>query len=67
MFGFDINPLAVLISKVKFTKISPDIVEQEIYNLRNNVFEFLKMEIIFLKYKYLYKNIDYLGIHKEVV
>jgi 16S rRNA G966 N2-methylase RsmD len=44
MFGFDINPLAVLISRVKFTKISKDRLEKERTIFRNNVFEFLKNE-----------------------
>jgi 16S rRNA G966 N2-methylase RsmD len=44
MHGFDINPLAILISKAKFTKISLfDFLEtRQIF--RNNVFEFLKNE-----------------------
>jgi 16S rRNA G966 N2-methylase RsmD len=44
MHGFDINPLAILISKAKFTKISlPDFSEtRQVF--RNNVFEFLKNE-----------------------
>jgi 16S rRNA G966 N2-methylase RsmD len=44
MHGFDINPLAILISKAKFTKISlSDFLEtRQIF--RNNVFEFLKNE-----------------------
>ena len=44
MKGYDINPLAVLISKVKFTKIEPNILDKEIIKLRNAVFEFLKQE-----------------------
>jgi 16S rRNA G966 N2-methylase RsmD len=44
MYGFDLNPLAVLISKVKFTKLSVEelIIAQTI--LRKQVFEFLKNE-----------------------
>jgi hypothetical protein len=44
MYGFDINPLAVLISQAKFTKINLDnalIIRQE---LRDSVFEFIKKE-----------------------
>ena len=66
MFGFDINPLAVLISKVKFTKILPEILEKETIVLRNNVFEFLKSENNFSKIKIPnIKNIDY-WFSKEV-
>ncbi len=44
MSGFDINPLAVLISKVKFTKLSVnDLVDAKTI-FRNSVFEFLKEE-----------------------
>jgi 16S rRNA G966 N2-methylase RsmD len=44
MYGFDINPLAVLISNVKFTKVSiNDLVEmRKIF--RNNLYKFLKNE-----------------------
>jgi len=66
MLGFDINPLAVLISKVKFTKILPEILEKESIILRNNVFEFLKNENNFSKIKIpKIKNIDY-WFSKEV-
>jgi 16S rRNA G966 N2-methylase RsmD len=44
MYGFDINPLAVLISKVKFTKISIDETLEARKVFRNNVFDFLKNE-----------------------
>ena len=44
MYGFDINPLAVLISKVKFTKIPVNDLAEAKRTLRNNVFEFLKEE-----------------------
>ncbi|OAV65328.1 hypothetical protein Barb4_03453 [Bacteroidales bacterium Barb4] len=44
MYGFDINPLAILISKVKFTKISHDAIAKTKQELRENVFEFLKDE-----------------------
>ncbi|KAA6319621.1 hypothetical protein EZS27_030506, partial [termite gut metagenome] len=44
MHGFDINPLAVLISKVKFTKISINELVEIRQIFRNNVFELLKNE-----------------------
>jgi hypothetical protein len=42
MYGFDINPLAILISKVKFTKIAIDKLNETYKIFRNNLFEFLK-------------------------
>jgi len=44
MHGFDINPLAVLISKVKFTKISIKELADAKVVFRKNVYEFLKVE-----------------------
>jgi 16S rRNA G966 N2-methylase RsmD len=44
MSGFDINPLAVLISKVKYTVLNDDEVSQSRQNFRNKVFELLKDE-----------------------
>ena len=44
MYGFDINPLAVLISKVKFTKISKERILKAKSTLRNTIFEFIKNE-----------------------
>jgi 16S rRNA G966 N2-methylase RsmD len=44
MYGFDINPLAVLISKVKFTKISVKELAETKIMFRKNVYEFLKDE-----------------------
>jgi len=44
MFGFDVNPLAILISKVKFTKICVDTIIETKINLRDAVFEFVKDE-----------------------
>ena len=44
MHGFDINPLAVLISKARFTKVSVNKIIEEKINLRNNIYEFLKDE-----------------------
>jgi len=60
MYGFDINPLAILISKAKFTKISlcEFIETKQIF--RNNVFEFLKNEDNIKKLKSpAITNIDY--------
>ncbi len=66
MYGYDINPLAVLISKVKFTKISPEIIDKEVYKLRNDIFEFLKNENNYSKVDIPnIKNIDY-WFSKEV-
>ncbi|WOV90956.1 MAG: hypothetical protein R1F54_10640 [Candidatus Zeuxoniibacter abyssi] len=44
MYGFDINPLAVLISRAKFTKI--DLSKLNLYKerLRNDIYEFVKKE-----------------------
>ncbi len=42
--GFDINPLAVLISQAKFTIVDLAKLEREKEKLRNNVFEFMKKE-----------------------
>ncbi|GHT40084.1 DNA modification methylase [Bacteroidia bacterium] len=44
MYGFDINPLAVLISSVRFTKVSVNELIEAKRELRNNVYEFLKDE-----------------------
>jgi len=44
MHGFDINPLAVLISKVRFTKVSVNKLIEIKRELRNNIYEFLKDE-----------------------
>lgn len=44
MYGFDINPLAVLISKVKFSKVDLDRVKLLRQRLRNRVYEFVKDE-----------------------
>ncbi|GAB6013014.1 DNA methyltransferase [Viscerimonas tarda] len=44
MHGFDINPLAVLISKVKFTRISINELIETRQIFRSNVFECLKNE-----------------------
>jgi 16S rRNA G966 N2-methylase RsmD len=44
MYGFDINPLAVLISRAKFTRISLNEFCETRQTFRNNVFEFLKNE-----------------------
>jgi len=44
MYGYDVNPLAVLISKVRFTKVSVAELTDTRQLFRNNVFEFLKDE-----------------------
>ena len=44
MSGFDINPLAVLISKVKFTKVSVKELAETKIIFRNNAYDFLKDE-----------------------
>lgn len=44
MYGFDANPLAVLISKVKFTKISVNSIAETKRVLRERIFEFAKNE-----------------------
>lgn len=44
MYGYDINPLAVLISKAKFTKVDLAAVNQAKIRLRNEVFDFIKSE-----------------------
>ena len=44
MFGFDINPLAVLISRTKFSKVDLDKVKLLRQRLRNKVYEFIKQE-----------------------
>jgi len=44
MQGFDINPLAILISKVKFTKVNIKDLQETKLIIRNNIFEFLKKE-----------------------
>ncbi|GHU31231.1 DNA modification methylase [Spirochaetia bacterium] len=44
MFGFDINPLAILIAKAKFTKVSERLLTETREGFRNNLFEILKNE-----------------------
>jgi hypothetical protein len=44
MHGFDINPLAVLISKARFTKVSVNELVETKRELRNKMYEFLKDE-----------------------
>lgn len=44
MYGFDINPLAVLISRAKFTKVDIEKVKAIRQRLRNRVYEFIKIE-----------------------
>jgi len=60
MYGFDINPLAVLISKAKFTKTDISGARTENQKIRADIYEFLKSEN---NYKSLktpnIKNIEY--------
>lgn len=42
LHGFDINPLAVLISQAKFTKIDPELANLESLKLRENAYDALK-------------------------
>ena len=44
MFGYDLNPLAVLISKVRFTKISIQKIMDIKQTFRNELYDFLKDE-----------------------
>lgn len=44
MHGFDVNPLAVLISKTRFTKVSVNKIVEIKAQLRNSIYEFLKNE-----------------------
>jgi 16S rRNA G966 N2-methylase RsmD len=44
MYGYDINPLAVLLSKVKFTKIALDKLLETRKIFRDNLYEFIKNE-----------------------
>ncbi|MCB1189180.1 MAG: modification methylase [Leptospiraceae bacterium] len=44
MYGFDINPLAVLISKAKFTKVDISKIKEGKEKLRNDIYEFIKNE-----------------------
>lgn len=44
MYGYDINPLAVLISRTKFTKVDLDLIKTLKQRLRNKIYEFVKIE-----------------------
>ena len=44
MFGYDLNPLAILISKVRFTKVSIQKIMEVKQNFRNELYDFLKDE-----------------------
>jgi len=44
MSGFDLNPLAVLISKVKFTQLDIDRLTSIQISLRNDIYDFIKDE-----------------------
>lgn len=60
MYGFDINPFAVLISKAKFTKIDINQARSKYYKLGSDIYEYIENENnshIFQPPKI--KNIDY--------
>jgi tRNA G10 N-methylase Trm11 len=60
MFGFDINPFAVLLSKAKFTKIDINELSNEIHSLRSKLHEFIQIEENLQKLEIPYiKNIDF--------
>jgi len=42
--GYDINPLAVLISRAKFTKIEIEKLTKSYQHLRNQIYDFIKIE-----------------------
>ena len=44
MYGFDLNPLAVLISKAKFTKLLPEKIESIRKDLWYKIYDFIKYE-----------------------
>lgn len=44
MYGYDINPLAILVSKAKFTKVSVNEIVETKIRLRSLIFEFMKDE-----------------------
>ncbi|HLD26879.1 MAG TPA: modification methylase [Patescibacteria group bacterium] len=44
MYGFDINPFAVLVSRTKFTKVEVKRLNLQRQKLRNDIFEFIKKE-----------------------
>ncbi|MDR0331502.1 MAG: hypothetical protein LBH93_07340 [Chitinispirillales bacterium] len=77
MHGFDINPLAVLISKVKFTIVSLDKLAKAKQRFRNDVCEFLKKEknidalkkpqITNIDFWFSQKVIDYLTVIKHFI
>ena len=60
MVGYDINPLAVLVSKVKFTKLSIKKILELKQILRDGIYDFIKKEQNFNKLKYpKITNIDF--------
>lgn len=64
MFGFDINPLAIIISKARFTKVDSDNLYEAKLDLRQQVFDFIKEEDNFEKIKLPdVKNIDFWFSH----
>ncbi|MCA6085327.1 modification methylase [Candidatus Endomicrobiellum agilis] len=60
MDGFDVNPLAVLISRTKFSEIDIDKVEIVKQNLQNDIYDFIKQENNISNIQIVqYNNIDY--------
>jgi len=60
MNGFDLNPLAVLISKVKFTSLDIERLSSLKVNLRHNIYDFIKNDENINKIKIpTFNNIDF--------
>ncbi len=60
MVGYDLNPLAILISKAKFTKVGIDSILLQQQILRDRIFEFVKVEDNYQKLTFPnFYNIDY--------
>lgn len=60
MYGYDLNPLAILISRAKFTKLNLQEVEQQRRWLQQSVYEFAKDEVKATSLeKPHFRNIDY--------
>lgn len=59
MYGFDLNPLAVLITRAKFTRLDPDLIHRAYRTLRDNVFEQVKQETTAERFIPKFSNIEY--------
>ncbi len=59
MYGYDLNPLAVLITRAKFTRLDPDLIHRAYRALRDNVFEELKQESTAESFIPEFSNIEY--------